>query len=165
MSSLLARLKKGNRNTKRVDYPGTESPVLLRVLSEQEQQDAMIAAELYLKDKKIEISMGSVDVYAAEQSVQILYRALRDPENPERPFAESPDEMRKLNSSGELNVLNDQYREYELECSPDPMEMTQSDFDSLVADVKKNCEGSLSRVSNIVIAKKLIVSLVSQPTK
>lgn len=161
MSSLLAKLKKGKRNTKPINFPGTEDKVLLRVLSEQEQQNAMIAAERYLKEKEIVVSLSSTDLYLEEQSIQILYRALRSPDNQVAHFAASPDELRELISVAEGNFLIDLYREYELECSPDPMDMSQDEFDGLVTDIKKNCDQTLSLVSNIVVAKKLITILAS----
>ena len=59
MSDLLSRIKAGSDNVKLTEWPGKADKVLMRILSQQDHQDASFATERHFKSEKIEISMVS----------------------------------------------------------------------------------------------------------
>ncbi|MBN2427106.1 MAG: hypothetical protein JXK94_02090 [Deltaproteobacteria bacterium] len=159
--SLLERLKAGIKNTKNIPFPGTDQEVTLRVLSNAELQEAHFAAERHFKKAEIEPGMTTIDAYEDEKTTQILFRALRDPEEPANGIASSASEFRGLLNRQEKDALVDEYTAFEMECSPRTEDMTEQEIGSLIEDVKKNPQ-TLGSVSNITTARKLIAFLVSR---
>jgi hypothetical protein len=160
--NFLQMLRQGVANVKIVKWPGTELDVALRVLSDQDHLEANIAADTVYKTAGISVSMQNVQDYEAEKNVQLLFRAIVDPET-RKPFCKSISEFRKLLSMGIRDALMEQVSEFQRECSPDPVNMPAEEFDNLLSAVKKNAERTLSNVSNIILLKKLISILVSHP--
>lgn len=163
--SLLEKLKAGKANKKLLKFPGTKEDVLMRVLNAQEILDASFAVETLFKQSGIDLTMTSSDVHADEKTTQLLFRSLRDPQDESKQVAKDINEFRACISRMEKNALVDEYKAFEKDCSPNPMEMTQEDFDAFVEDLKKNPEETAGSVSSIATARKLIISLVSQLTK
>jgi hypothetical protein len=160
--SLLAKLKAGKRNTNTIKFPGTDSDVALRILTEAERQESVFAAENHFKKKKIEYSVATSDEMEMETDTQILFRALRNPDNLSKSLAGSADELRGMIEENEKQILISQYIAFEQECSPNPKQLDAEELDSLIEGVKKNPEMIIGSVSNIVIARQLITILVKQ---
>jgi len=159
-SSLLAKLKGGTRNVKTVKFPGTDINVVLRILSNQEIQDAVFAAEKLFDLAKLEVKGSSLDAYEDERSTQILFRALRDPEDPTKSFSATVAELRNLVSRAEKDVLISLYGEFERECSPGFSGMSNEEFEEIWEAVKKNAQ-ILSSISDLSTLKGLLLYLAS----
>jgi hypothetical protein len=160
--SLLEQLKAGTKNVKTISFPGTDQDVVLRILSNGELQAAHFAAERLFKRADIAPSMTTIDAYEDEKTTQILFRALRNPEDTSQGIAGSVDEFRSLLNRQEKDILVDEYNAFEGECSPQVAEMSEQEVERLIEEVKKN-PGTLGSVSNITIARRLIAFLVAPP--
>ena len=108
MSSLLEKLKAGKRNVRIIRFPGTEQKAALRALSNADLQEAAFATENHFKSKNIEITTTTIEAYEDENTTQILFRALRNPDDPDQPFAKSVDELRSLLTRDEKDYLAEQ---------------------------------------------------------
>lgn len=158
--SLLAKLKAGTRNTKTIKFPGTEEKIVLRILSEAERQEALLVAEQHFKAKKVEINLATSDIFEAENTLQLLYRAISDPDG--NPIIKTVDEFRSNITRDEKDLLTEAYLDFEQESSPSPARMSAEKFESLLSDLKKNPEIIIGSVSSLGIARRLITSLVNQ---
>lgn len=159
--SLLEKLKAGKRNIKIVKFPRTDQNVAIQVLSNQEIQDSIFAAENIFKVKEQTVSSSTFDAYEDERTTQILFRALRDPEDAKIPFAATVDELRK-NLDVEKDSLIADYNALKQECSPQLDSMTDDDFEKLWEDIKKNPEIQLSFL-NSGLQRRLLQYLASRP--
>ena len=116
--SLLKELKDGKKPSKVIQFPGTEQAIVLRLLSNGQIQQALFATEKYFKKKEIELTLNTSEAYGDENTTQMLALALRDPEDPSKPFAEGADELRGLLTTAEKDILVQQYNNFEKETSP-----------------------------------------------
>jgi phage FluMu protein gp41 len=162
MSDLLQRLKLGTDNVKLIDWPGSETKVALRILSQQDLQDAAFSAERLFKTQKIETNLMTANDYEQEKVVQILYRALRDPEKLSEPIVSSISAFRSMVTSKEIDILSGHYVAFETECSPSPDKLSSDEFDKLLSEVKKTPDSAIGTITNIYTLRKLITSLVNQ---
>ena len=164
MSDLLQRLKLGTDNVKLLNFPGSDQKVALKILSQKDLQDAAFATERYFKSEKIEVNLVTSEEYDAEKATQILYRCLKDPENTNESIASSITEFRKLLNREEKRILADEYVAFERECSPAPDNLSGDEFDKILSDLKKNPATSISTITSISTARRLITCLVDQLT-
>jgi len=158
--SLLEKLKSGKRNVRLIKFPGTDHDVALRVLSNAEVQEALFATEGRFKQKKIEVSATTVEAYEDENTIQILTRALRDPKDPEQPFAANVDQLREMITLEEKNDLVREYDAFENEVSPSAKTIDDDELDRIFDEVKKKPETGSSL--NIYTLRKLIIYLASR---
>lgn len=160
--SLLKKLKAGTNNKKTINFPGTAGEVVLRVLSEAERQAAAFATEKRFEVMKIDPSLMTADVYESEKTTQLLFRALEDPEKEGGAIASNIDEFREMITLDEKDIIVDEYTALEQECSPALDSMSEEAVDELLESLKKKPEEIAGGVFNIVIAHRLILSLVNQ---
>ena len=160
--SLLGKIKAGTNNTKSIKFPGTDKPVLLKILSNADTQEAGIAAERYFESQKIVFATSTIDLFADEQKTQMLFRALCDPDDRQKPIADSVAQFREQLTIEEKNYLIDQYTAFEQECSPTLDKMTDAEVDVFLGDLKKNPAPIMS-CCNIVLLRRLLLSSVSRP--
>lgn len=160
MSDLLQKIKAGTNNTKIIDWPGDESlKIELRVLSGQDHLDSSLAADKIFDGTKVGIE--NIDNYSAELEIQLLFRAIMDPETNEQLFKNITD-FRSSISPEVQDILGERLDALHEECSPDPMKMNDGEFDKLTADLKKNPKTTAGSISNIYTARKLIIFLEKQ---
>src|SRR5680860_149861 len=92
---MLADLRKGQENFRECEFPGLpEMRMVIVPLFCDELQDSQASAEARFKDLKIEITLLTADDFNSELHLQILARALRDPDDPTRAkfmFADAAD--------------------------------------------------------------------------
>lgn len=159
---LLEKIKAGKRNIKTIAFPGTDREICLQVLTNHETQEAVFATENYFKRVQIEITATTLDAYEDERVTQILFRALKDPEDIKNSITKDADELRRLLTKEDKELLLQLYTEYERECSPNFTQMSDNEFETLWEDLKKN-PIMLSSVSNIGMLKRLLLYLASAP--
>ena len=163
MSGLLDKLKLGTSNIKLVKWPGSDVQVTLRILSQQDVQEAHFATERLFKSNKIEISMVTADEYTSEKSTQILFRCIRNPENLETPICNTIEEFRRSITRAERDVLIEEYLGFEAECSPSPDNLSNDEFDKVLSDLKKKPAETLGNITSISTLKKLLLIMASPP--
>jgi phage FluMu protein gp41 len=162
MSDLLNQLKLGTDNVKIIKFPGSSKDVALRIISQRDYQDAAFATERLFKSEKIEVSMVTAEEYEVEKAIQLLYRALRDPQNLDEPISPSITEFRKLLTREELRLLKDEYLGFESECSPSPENLSAEEFDKVFVALKKNSVETIGSITNMSTLKKLLLTMVDQ---
>ncbi len=161
--SLLEKIKAGKRHARVIKFPGSDEDVALQVLSNHDIQEAVFAAENLFKRAGMEITGSTMDAYEDERTTQILFRALRDPADPKKPFASNVDELRKGLTKAEKEVLVREYYDHERECSPDFAHIPDEEFEEIWAELKKNPQ-TLSSVSSSTMLRGLLTYLASLPS-
>jgi hypothetical protein len=162
-SNFLSKLKLGTDNIKIIKWPGTNTEVALKILSEQDRMEISIATEHLLKQEKVENNFNNSDIYTAENFCQMLYRVLRSPDNLDTPICSSISTFRKSLTREDTKVLVAEYLAFESECSPAPENLSSSDFDALLLRVKKNATETISSITSISLLKKLLAFTVNPP--
>jgi hypothetical protein len=143
--SPLARLVgDGERPLKVVPFPGPRgadgATVGLWCLSHHETVQARVDALKYLGEtlKLTEVHLaGDTSLGEEEGKIQILFRALRDPAEPLRPFASSPMQLRSHLTSDEREALFGAYLEWTDERSPIRKIYSDAELDEVVAALGK----------------------------
>ena len=149
----------GVNNTKTIDFPGTDIQVQVRVLNEQDQLDATLATDKIFRVAGSKIDRENVEAYEAEKNNQLLYRALRNPDDG-TPLASTITEFRQLLSEGRRKTLRMVFCVQKNAVLP-LIEWTLL-HTSPVQSVKKNAERMVTNLSSIVLARKLIITLANQ---
>ena len=162
MSDLLNKLKAGTDNVKIIKWPGTETDVALRILSQRDHQDAAFATERLYKQEKIDISMVTAEEYESEKATQMLYRALRDPQKLEEPVTATITEFRGLLRIEEKRALVAEYLGFEGECSPSPENLSAEEFDKVFTALKKNATETLGNITSTSTLRRLVRTMVDQ---
>lgn len=161
--SLIEKLKAGKRNIKTIKFPGTEEDVTIQIPSNADLQESVFAAERKFKAEEIAVSTSTLDAYEDERTTQILFRALRDPQDAKKPCFVSADELRRFLTKEEKDFLVAEYTAFEQECSPQLARMTDEQFNELWAALKKSPESRLNAL-NSGLQRKLLLYLASRPS-
>ena len=158
--SLLSRLKAGKSLTRTIKFPGTDQDVAFAVLSNADIQDAHFAVEEHFKKNKVEASITTAELFEDETTTQILARALKDPEDLEKPFAKGANELRSLITNDEKNILVEEYNAFSKEVSPDEDKMSDEEIEALFEQLKKTPKAG--SVLNLFMLRRLIIFLASR---
>jgi hypothetical protein len=158
--SLLARLMRGRRevNSRIFQLPAVGIPARIYVLSQTEVVQCRSQAYHFLND-----GMGldpnalvNRDAYADEVTLQILARALRDPDDIGKPLAESVADLRDNTTSDERAAIFDLYVELQREVDPARAEMTEADALEILEHVKKKDSTRLVDIGSSRLASFLL---------
>lgn len=158
---LLEKLKAGTDNKKSIRFPGTETSIVIRPLSEAERQAAHFATEQHFKRQGIDVTMSTVEAYEAEKTIQLLYRAVSDEEG--NPLAGTVRRFAELLTINEKSALVDEYMTHEKDSSPNPETLSEEEIDEILESLKKN-QAIPGSVSSMSIARQLIISLANRLT-
>lgn len=114
-----------------------EVPVSLRFVDEQSKAEAHRDADA--ETARLYASAGPVpeDRREEERIYHVLFRALRDADRPEKPFADSVLQLKRCIVAREAMRAWNEYSGWELEEFPPAIDAET--FGKLVADAKKNC--------------------------
>lgn len=159
MATLLEKIKASSYHKEETKWPGTDNMMHLRILNEEDHLQATISADKLFGETKF--SVQNIDQYNAELETQLLFRAIENPETGKQLFSNITD-FRSLLTPEVKDVLADELDALHEEYSPDPFKMDEEKFDKLLFDLKKNAKKTAGNVSNIHIARKLIIYLVNQ---
>lgn len=160
MIPLHERIRAGARARCEILWPGTDIPVFVRVLSKAELQEAAFAADKRFRVAGVQVQTHTVEAYADEETVQILYRALSGEDG--KPVAPSVEQFRGLLNSDVQTALARAYKAHEEEISPDLDKLDEAGFAELLDALRKNAEATIGCVSSIATARRLLRSLVAQ---
>jgi len=155
----LARLLKGARQPPiPVTLPGGVR-VLMRSLSRADIQECLGGAIARFSSLGIPYdSPFLVDHLQDELLNQMLYRALRDPDDPERTAAGDASELRDHLSPPEQAALYDQYDAAFGDVDPDASTLTAMQWDQIADAVKKKDVKSLRRCDWSELVSYLLTS-------
>jgi hypothetical protein len=159
---LLENIIAGSKHTIDTVWPGTNETIKLRVLNAQDYHEITLACSVIYHD--IKIGVQNVDEYAAEKATQMLWRAIIDPETGKQLFSKITD-FRKAITIEQRGILVEELLAFHDDISPDPETISDTEFDKLLKDIKKNAEMTIGDVSSIHTLRKLIIYLVSPPQK
>lgn len=159
MTDLLKIIKAGTKNKTTINFPGTDKKVDLHLLSNQDTLDATVEADRLFRHLGLVVEFHNVNTYENERSIQLLFRALKNPENG-LPVCPDIASFRQLVTNEERSLLIDEYNALVAECNPSPETMKHNEFDALVEGIKKNPEKTLGSCSNLKMLRGLCLYLV-----
>jgi hypothetical protein len=162
-AAMLEKLRKGVKNERLINFPGSDTPMLLVPLYCSQQDAALAFAYEHYKKLGIEVNaMNSLDFYA-EINLQGLALALRDADDREKKLFDSADELRSLITHEERVALIEEYLALIAECNPRPESLSSEEYSEIESHIKKK---DLSRLSGIASSKLacFLLSMDSQPT-
>lgn len=161
--SLLADLKKDNKNFRERCFPGTDTKIRIRVLTTAETQSCAVNAKRHMADYYgVEYGEFLADVFSEECDCQTLFLAITDLQG--NPIAADILEFRAKVSDSERVALASEYNDVCNECAPQIDTMTEKEFETLVSEVKKKPEQVVLSIYGTSLLRRLIVTLANQQT-
>lgn len=148
-SPLVKLMGTGQRPMRTVDFPGERGKgvaVGIWNLLQYETQQARLDAVKWIQEVcKVPDSALLADASLADEETknQLLFRALRDPQNPSAPFASTVNELRTLLTPDERDALYTQYLDFVDERSPLRKLKSAEEIDQIVTALGK--EGSVGK--------------------
>jgi hypothetical protein len=131
----------------------------LRVLSCSEVQECQAAAYVRFRELGIPVDVISLALFEDEVLVQILYRACRDPEDPDRlAFCADAADLRDHTTVDERAALFALYRDFCAEQDPDPGELTAELIQEIDEHIKKKDESRLRSYGSPVLVTYLLTT-------
>lgn len=155
MNDILDKLKSSGFATVSAELRGQK--LAIRILTEQDYQIAAMAAHEKFKGEGV--SLTNADLYEAEVANQLLCRAIVDSSNKKPVFPDAAT-FAEIITREEKSILLEKYLEHERDISP--RRMTESEFDELLAEVKKKSNTTRLNSLNSSTLRRLIFSLVDQ---
>lgn len=159
MSNLLEKIKAGVKNDKLINFPGLDVEVKIKVPTCQDSSDARLAADKIYEG--FSIGVHNADDYDFEKTVQLLYRCIIDPET-NKPLFRNITEFRHSLTPEIIDYFDSELFSFQQDVSPNPNNMSDEEFDTLLERVKKNVKEELGNISSLHTAKRLIVTLANQ---
>jgi hypothetical protein len=159
--SSLKLIKAGAANRRRIKWPGTDTDIELRVLSNAQISDASLAADTLYRKQGVSVALHNLDDWRREMTVQQLFRACVEP-GTDTTVAATITEFRELCTRTEADLLVQEYSALEQEANPSPETLSEEQFDALIAEVKKKPEQTIGSISNIATLKRLASFLANQ---
>ncbi len=160
---LRARLGRGRTLRRRCTWPGSDVEIALAVLTQAERFEAETAAWASLKERGIDPGRPAPEHASpalAEHMVQVLARAIRDPEDDSRVFR-SGEELAQVVTEDEMTVLFLAYSEHREAVDPDVTELSEQELDEFVDAAKKKGAEALSTIESSTPRRSLL-SLVAR---
>jgi len=164
--SRLAAMMQGKRKLRTFTWPGSspEWKCGIVVLTEEEIEEAGIEASVRLEDARKRMdAINYQERFAQECSVQLLWRALIDPET-HRPVALTADELRQHLTTDLMAYFVDIYNEHQMQMSPISMDPTLSKRETreVIEALKKDPEDLLIGAYGADALRHLLRSSVKQ---
>ena len=158
--SLLEKLKLGSKNTKLIDWPGTNEKVRMRIANEYDMSVATVEADRFFKERTI--GTPNLQAYLDYKIAYRLYLMLEDPATNNKPIAPTFNEFYPLLTEDIKDDLESERIVFQEECSPDPELLTDSQIDAQLKELKKNFDLVIRDICNINIERQLLKCLVSR---
>lgn len=164
------------RPSRTVDFPRTDpatgeaaSQVLIQILNQEELQACAAAAEKFARTKLKELhslrkgdkAEGYDTLFNNEVSVQILCKAVRDPENG-RPLFPSPRAASKVLTQEEFGSLMRSYLIAQAELGPVVASMTADEMEAWIVRLKEGAAAHPLALLSSDALTELIMHMVSQ---
>ena len=158
---LLEAVRKGTENVQETQWPGTEDPDArfnLTPLLCDELQDAYSATYARWTELGLDMNVYNSDDFFAELAIQVLSRAMRDPdsEDPKACLFADANQLRSNIRAAERDELSKLYQDFVGIVDPDPDTMTEERFDEITDLVKKKDALTLSAISSRMLSAYII---------
>ncbi|MFA9269829.1 MAG: hypothetical protein ACEQSX_03610 [Baekduiaceae bacterium] len=161
--SRLEALRVGKRHYDDRVWPGLDAPMKIRVLTCSEIQECHAHAVVRFADLNLPIdALTTVGLFEDECLSQILFRACRDPEDPEQPLARDAADLRDNTTIDQRAQVYAWYRDLQTMVDPDPNELTVEDTKAIIEAQKKRDENLLVGFGSRKLAS-FIASTAPQP--
>lgn len=148
----LQKLKQGKKNSKLINFPGTEEKVALVILPSNDITDASIKAEDYIKEK----NMVDEDDKSIVHQAQIIYKALRDKDDLKKQIADSFEEFFSTLDNNEVQYFMVEYSLLTSEVSPFLNAVNEETFEELKKTLEKIQLNDLSGPSCVALRNFLL---------
>ena len=158
MSELLAKIMAGAQNHKIIKWPGQENLVKIRVATENDQSIATLEADKKFKDRSIGIA--NAQAYLDYKMSWLLYLVVSNPDD-DKPLGQFI-AFEKMLTPGVKEALDNEQDELQIECSPSPDKMTETELQAWFEEAKKNTEQAIFHIGNMSTAKQAITYTVSR---
>ena len=154
---MLEKLRKGLENFRECTFPGlSDFPIVIVPLSLEELQQSHAKAEERFRLLGIELTVLTADDFSSELHVQVLARALRDPQKRDDYLFASADDLRQNITADEKILLVDEYVEVQAAANPVPDQITDELFEQIEEEVKKKDLHRLSSIGSRGLASYLL---------
>lgn len=165
--SALARLREAEILTP-AHWPGhPEMPVKIRSLTSTQVLECRAAAFAELERQRLPVNTFTLDALEEELLTQIIFRVVRNPEEPKQPFALSVDDLRDNSTPDERAAMFRVYEEHRAKVDPDPDRMEPDSLEALVDAIKKKGPMVLRQLGRATLERLLLTTvgqLSSSPT-
>jgi len=147
---------------------GTNAPIAIMVLTQEENQQCVIAAEAFtrkmLKEipKKDDMSQGYKDLFDTRAAAEILYRACYRHNDLNKKFFPTVDAINKKLTIDQISVLYAQYMIVQAEIGPIVAEMSQEELDAWTAKIAEGGSAHFLGFLTSAAQSQLIVSMARQ---
>ncbi len=145
---LAARIVAARSLKKVIKWPGTDIDVSIQVLSRRDLAESQAASIQALKHRGIDElkpAAGHVEQIGAEYVLQILSRALYEPDGSKRLFA-SVEDFASVVTEAELYQLSAVYTDLLIDTDPSPEDLPDDKYDEFVEAAKKKGPMHLSAI-------------------
>lgn len=159
---ILEKIKAGSNHYRETVWPGSDDPILLRVLNMQDYNNIFIETDKLFQG--VVINLVNADDYNSERENFMLFYSLTDIET-KNPIFKNITELRKVLTPEVREILAEELDALHVQVSPDPYTVSDSEFDKLLHDLKKNSALTVGSVSNIHTLRKLVCYLVDASRK
>lgn len=165
--STLARLREAEPATS-AHWPGQpELRVRVRSLTNAQVLECRAAAYAELERRLLPVNTFTVDALEEEIMTQILFRVVRQHDDPTKPFAVSVEDMRDNSTPDERAAMFRVYEEHRATVDPDPDRLDPKSLEELLDAIKKKGPIILRRLGRATLERLLITTVVqlsSSPT-
>lgn len=163
--SLLAELLARDDDIKIIPWPRRPGvKVGLRLLSDGEMAEADQAARNWARTVDLDTSRvrHSDNEFAAHYAAEILHRALLHPES-RQPLSASVEDLRKLITRQELDLLTREYNDFARDMLADPESLTTEDMEAILDELRGPFGESRSLRCAPAMLRRLLLYTVSRP--
>lgn len=155
---ILQQLRAGTGCRKTIKFPGSDHLVDLKILSDQEEQDAEFAAETLFSAAKITIAFNNIEELQLEKTTQKLYRALREV-GTNSPIEPDIITFKRNLTRIERDLLVDEMNAFYEVFNPSPRDMPIEELDALLTRLKKKPQETISSATSFNTLKRLALYL------
>jgi hypothetical protein len=147
-----------------------EVVVLIRALTKTEWDAARVNAKRTVldlektsnpNDKAHRDAQPAEELLAEARIVEMLSVALRDPEDPDKPWA-TPLEIATILDCGTIAMLGQEYHRHQEECGPFLQDMTQEQRDALIERIAEDASADPFFLCAYPLQSAFIISLVRE---
>jgi hypothetical protein len=145
----VVRLAHGRTLRRRTTWPGTAVPISISVLTYRQRAEAMAAGLTQLRARGIDDGKPApehVEPALSEHIIQILARALRDPESDELLFAAAED-LADTATEDEVSILFAEYADFRETVAPTLKELPPEEWQRFLSAIKKKEPESWSAIA------------------
>lgn len=156
----VTRFKRGTDNRKKIAWPGSDTPVCVRVLAEGDYLQAEAHCDHLYRDRGV--SLGNIEERNAVKDTYCLYLALVDDDGA-RVFPDFETFTNYLTPEIRT-ILIQEHNDWQSACSPAVDALSEKELDSMLDAIKKNPQ-TVRSISDMRLLRELIIIMASRRQK